>query len=87
MFLRNELKSVENWLNAVLMNAVDIERQTHEQTMEWVDLYPEGIMTEYFREEIVPQLLEFNPDLVGFSWIDYGQVLPTLLLLKRRIND
>lgn len=82
LFLFNELLRAEIWLNEVLLDAVNVERHSHAETIEWAESYPEGIMTEYFRNEFVPEIMAFNPALLGFSWIDHGQIIPTLVLLK-----
>lgn len=76
------LKFMETWLIEVLSSSVNVLGQTQVQTMKWAEEFPEGIMTEFFEREAVPEILNFNPDLLGISWVDEQQVLPTLVLLK-----
>ncbi len=82
MYFSWMLKFTETWLIEVLSASVNVLWQTQAQTLEWAENFPEGIMTEFFEREVVPEILKFNPDLLGFSWVDDGQVLPTLVLLK-----
>lgn len=82
MYFSWMLKFTETWLIEVLSTSVNVLLQTQTQTLEWAENFPEGVMTEFFEREVVPEILKFNPDLLGFSWVDDGQVLPTLVLLK-----
>jgi|GEM_PF-5966460 len=81
-FISNHLTSAEIWLNNVLMVAAGVEHRKQEETIEWAESYPEGIMTEFFSNEVAPRIISFNPSLIGFSWVDHGQVIPTLVLLN-----
>jgi hypothetical protein len=82
LFFYNHLKNIETWLKTMFSGAVEIEHLTQKETLEWVEKYPEGIMTEYFRAEVAPEIIAFNPDLIGFSWVNSEQVVPSLILLK-----